>query len=214
MPTALGVVERFETNERLVALTFDDGPSEWTEMILDTLGEHSAHATFFVRGSAVTDETTETVRRALLAGCDIGNHTHNHVSYDTSDDATARREFLATHRLLQEVTGGPPTLTRPPYGRAPERLDEIAASLGYRATIMWSIATNDWEEPQPNSDLIVSRVLDDLEPGSIVLLHDGWDPERGPLSRQETVTAVGRLLPELHARQFRAVSISELIGSS
>lgn len=209
--TSLGVIERVDTTKRRVALTFDDGPSEWTPSILDAIAEHSATATFFVRGSAVTAETRETVERAHRAGCDIGNHTQNHISYARCDDATAQEEFLATHQLLHELTGVRPMLARPPYGHAPERLDEIAASFGYRATIMWSITPNDWEEPQPSADVIVATVLDALEPGAVVLLHDGWDPERGRLSRQETVTAVRRLLPELRARQFRAVAMSDLL---
>lgn len=211
MSTQLGVVERGAASRKLIALTFDDGPSQWTEEILDSLQEHGARATFFVRGSAVDALTRKTVTRALGIGCDIGNHTHNHLSYARCDDATAREEFARTHTLLDELTGTAPTLTRPPFGHAPERLDAIAASYGYRATVMWSISPDDWEEPQPNAGEIVELVLRELHPGAIVLLHDGWDPERGELSRAQTVEAVRRLLPELAARGYRGVAVSEML---
>jgi peptidoglycan-N-acetylglucosamine deacetylase len=211
MPTQLGVVDRGAASRKVVALTFDDGPSQWTEPILDSLDEQGARATFFVRGSAVDSGTRKAVTRAHRIGCDIGNHTHNHLSYTTCDDATAGEEFARTHALLDELTGTAPTLARPPFGHAPERLDEIASPFGYRATVMWSISPDDWAEPQPNAGEIVELVLRELHPGAIVLLHDGWDPERGELFRAQTVEAVRRLLPELAARGYGAVAVSEML---
>ena len=214
MPSQLGVVDRVVTERRHVALTFDDGPSRWTEQILDALAEHAAQASFFVRGSAVDTRTAETVLRAFRAGCDVGNHTHNHVSYERCDEATALEEFDRTHRLLEELTGVPPVLARPPFGHAPERLDGIAGDRGYRATIMWSVTPDDWADPQPRADEIADVVLTQLHPGAIVLLHDGWDPERGELSRRQTVDAVRRMLPELRARGYEPVAVSQLLAGT
>jgi peptidoglycan/xylan/chitin deacetylase (PgdA/CDA1 family) len=211
MSTQLGVVESVAIERPLVALTFDDGPSSWTEQILDAFGEHGAGATFFVRGSAVDAETAGTVQRAHRSGHDVGNHTHNHLSYERCDDATAREEFVRTHELLAELTGMTPKLTRPPFGHRPERLDDIAGAHGYRATIMWSISPDDWAEPQPAAATIVELVLAELRPGAIVLLHDGSDPERGELSRRQTAEAVRRLLPALPARGYEAVTVSRLL---
>jgi peptidoglycan/xylan/chitin deacetylase (PgdA/CDA1 family) len=214
MPTELGVVERLSTERRRVALTFDDGPSQWTEQVLDALAEHAATATFFVRGSAVDARTEGIVQRAYRAGCDIGNHTQNHLSYAKCDDATARNEFAATHGLLEGIIGERPRLTRPPFGHAPDRLDEIAAAFDYRATIMWSISPDDWAEPQPTAEHIVGLVLRELHPGAIVLLHDGWDPERGELSRRQTLEAVRLLLPEFALRGYEAVTASRLLDDN
>jgi peptidoglycan/xylan/chitin deacetylase (PgdA/CDA1 family) len=214
MSTQLGVVEHVATARNAVALTFDDGPSEWTEQILDALGSHGSAGTFFVRGSALDTRTSQTVLRAYRAGCDVGNHTQNHLSYAKCDDATARAEFVRTHELLAELTGDAPSLTRPPFGHAPERLDEIAGAHGYRATVMWSISPDDWAEPQPSADRILALVLSELRPGAIVLLHDGSDPERGELSRAQTVEAVRRLLPELAARGYQAMAVSGLLGEN
>lgn len=197
-----------------MALTFDDGPSRWTEAVLDLLDEHAAAATFFVRGSAVDATTAETVRRAFRMGCDIGNHTHNHLSYTKCDDATAHAEFVRTHSLLEGLTGVRPVLARPPFGHAPQRLDEIAGPHGYDATIMWSISPDDWAEPQPTADRIVQLVLGELHPGAIVLLHDGSDPERGELSRHETVEAVRVLLAELRERGYAVVSVTRLLADA
>jgi chitooligosaccharide deacetylase len=211
MPSQLGVIDRVVTDRKQLALTFDDGPSHWTDQILDALVEKKAQATFFVRGGAVDADTAQTITRAVRTGCEIGNHTHNHLSYAFCDDPTARREFAQTHALLEKLTGAAPMYARPPFGDAPERLDEIAAAYAYRATIMWSISPDDWEEPQPRADTIVELVLTQLHPGAIVLLHDGWDPERGELSRRETVAAVRRLLPELGARGYTAVTVPRLL---
>jgi peptidoglycan/xylan/chitin deacetylase (PgdA/CDA1 family) len=208
------VISSVTTKQPFLALTFDDGPMDpSTDLILDALAKEGAYATFFVRGSAISSTTELTVKRAVREGHEIGNHTHSHFSLDRCDDATLREEIERTHHHLETITGEQPTVVRPPYGHAPDRVDLESRRLGYRATILWSIQTQDWV--MPPSREIVRRVLDspELLPGAIILLHDGCAPERIGQSRQNTVEAVRQLLPELREMGFKLVTVSQLLDA-
>lgn len=213
------MIDAFAVDRRVVALTFDDGPAqEFTELLLDALDAEGVLATFFVLGSSVTMETRQVVQATAAAGHDIGNHTFSHRPFDDPalDDTTALEEIRRTHELLEEITGVAPTLVRPPYGRAPERVDRLAAGLGYRATITFRASYEDWLKPQPSAGTIVKRVTSDptCGPGSIVLLHDGCDPRKSGDSRLETVKAVELLIPLLRAQGYDFAPISQLLDET
>jgi peptidoglycan/xylan/chitin deacetylase (PgdA/CDA1 family) len=211
----MGVIRAVPTELRRLALTFDDGPSDpYTASILDTLQREGVKATFFVSGCAVTSDTTELVKRAAREGHEIANHTHSHVRLSECEDETVRQEISRTHFDLEELTGGSPSLIRPPYGDALERVDAVATQLhGYRATVHWSIDVDDWTNPQPAAKTIVDRVLshEKLGPGAIVLFHDGCADAAAPQSRAETCRALELLLPELRDLGLEPVTVSELL---
>jgi peptidoglycan/xylan/chitin deacetylase (PgdA/CDA1 family) len=185
--------------EPLIALTFDDGPSEWTEPILDLLADHDAYATFFVVGSAVEGREAS-LERARSDGHEVGSHTFSHPHPSTLDDDELREEI----RRGAEAAGGA-KLVRPPYGEDAERFDRLAEELGLGPTVLWSVDPRDWEAT--DGRVIVERVLAGVAAGAIVDLHDGRRPQRA------TVAAVERLLPALGLRGFRLVTVSQLLAA-
>jgi peptidoglycan/xylan/chitin deacetylase (PgdA/CDA1 family) len=184
--------------EPLLALTFDDGPSEWTEPILDLLAAHGARATFFLVGSWVAGRE-RTLERARAEGHELGNHTFWHSRAPTLDDDELREEL----RRGADAVGPDVRLVRPPYGEDAERFDRVAAELGLGPTVLWSVDPRDWEVT--DDEVIVERVLADVDAGAIVDLHDGRRPQPA------TVAAVETLLPRLGERGFRLVTVSELL---
>ncbi|HEV8461356.1 MAG TPA: polysaccharide deacetylase family protein [Gaiellaceae bacterium] len=209
------VIEKFEVTRQVVALTFDDGPDPtYTPQLLDLLANESIPATFFALGLAIDKETTPIVCAALDAGHDVGNHTFHHRSFDdpSLDDASAMNEIARTHYLLEQITDRPPDLIRPPYGHGPQRVDRLAAELGYRATVNFEFSHGDWDQPPARA--IVDSALRTVTAGSIVLLHDGCAPEQRGGSRRETVEAVRLLIPELRERGFAFATVSTLLDET
>jgi peptidoglycan/xylan/chitin deacetylase (PgdA/CDA1 family) len=193
-----------------VALTFDDGPGDPTEALLDLLATHSARATFFVLGGAVQGRE-EVVRRTVREGHELGNHTWSHTAaWRLSDDAL-RDELARSSALLRKTADVEPAFARPPYGRDYARFATIASGLGMR-TALWSVDPHDWAEPP--AEQIVTRVLRDLHPGAVVDLHDGW--QRDGLERSVSppiVPAITELLPALASRGYACVTLSELLAA-
>jgi peptidoglycan/xylan/chitin deacetylase (PgdA/CDA1 family) len=196
---------------RVVALTFDDGPSVWTQPILDVLQEHGARATFFVLGSSVPGKEG-VLRRMLAEGHEIGNHTASHLDPAAVSDEALVQEIRRGAEVIEAACGHRPTLARPPYGGAPERFAAAARQAEAGLTVLWSIDPADWDKTEAAP--IVEHVLQELRPGAIVDLHDGMPEESsGAPSRQATVDAVEHLLRELSAHGYRAVTVSELIAA-
>ena len=193
----------------LLALTFDDGPGDYTPAILNLLGRHGARATFFCLGERV-QARAEVVRRAVAEGHELGNHLFSHRHPEALADDEIRDEILRTAAEIERVTGVTAGLLRPPYGEEPERVAAIGAELGLGPVVLWSIDPEDWRSPA--ADSIVQHVLDEARAGAIVDLHDGWG--RTPRGRQPTVQALERLLPELRSRDFDLVTVSELLDDA
>jgi peptidoglycan/xylan/chitin deacetylase (PgdA/CDA1 family) len=185
--------------EPLIALTFDDGPSEWTEPILDLLADHDAYATFFVVGSAVEGREA-TLERARSDGHEVGSHTFSHPHPAELDNDELREEI----RRGAEAAGGA-KLVRPPYGEDAERFDRLAQELGLGPTVLWSVDPRDWEAT--DGGVVAERVLAGAAAGAIVDLHDGRRRQ------QATVAAVEMVLPALDERGFRLVTVSQLLAA-
>lgn len=204
-------------NERIVALTFDDGPNPpYTDAILATLRKERVHATFFVVGQAVA-AYPQTVRREYDDGNAIGNHTWNHGHLVLYDPASLRETLERTDQAIYAATGHHTNIMRPPYGgRDWLVLDEVRR-LGY-TPVMWSVPlAKDWEYPP--GPLIAARVLHYVADGSIIDLHDG---NRGIVCTRQRVAAhvcdrsgdveATRLIVEsLKGRGYRFVTIPELL---
>jgi peptidoglycan/xylan/chitin deacetylase (PgdA/CDA1 family) len=197
---------------RRIALTFDDGPSNTTPEILDALAEHDAHATFFVIGGWV-DRLPEVVQEAARRGHEIGNHTWSHVDADRVRELeTLRDEVSRTSDAIERVVGRRPRLIRPPYGSDPGRFARVAAECELEATVMWSVQSFDWQDPDDPA-LIVTQVLAEVEPGAIVLLHDGQRETNDAGPRRATRAALPDLLERLRSDGYSFATVSDLLGS-
>jgi peptidoglycan/xylan/chitin deacetylase (PgdA/CDA1 family) len=109
--------------------------------------------------------------------------------------------------------GHEPLLVRPPYGAVPRRVARLAGKMSFGPVVMWSIDPADWNRQSPEP--IVEHVLERLQPGAIIDLHDGIPPtSNGVPTRQATVDAVARLLPLLRERGYRLVTVSQLLAAS
>ncbi len=208
------VVARHGIATPVVALTFDDGPSQWTCPIAEELEGHGSRGTFFVTGDAVeSSEGRATVQRLADAGHEVGNHTFSHPDLQTLDEEEIRDEMTRTNAQLEELLGTAPSYWRAPFFRCDERVRAAVGDLAGRE-VWHSSMPGDWALPAEET---ASRVLATLEPGDIVVLHDGR-PASEPAhlswpTRAATVEAVGLILTEMAARGLRSVTISELLSA-
>jgi peptidoglycan/xylan/chitin deacetylase (PgdA/CDA1 family) len=157
---------------KAVALTFDDGPWEYTPEILRVLKRMHARATFFVVGRLAKAHPV-LVRREYAAGMEVGSHSYSHPyepPFDRLPHPTILREIRWGRAVLAEI-GPAPTLFRPPGGSFSPYVIEAAGSYGERI-VLWSVDPNDWK-PGVSAAQIVRGVLGAVRPGSIVILHDG-----------------------------------------
>lgn len=178
---------------RAVALTFDDGPSPHTRAILETLRRLRAPATFFVIGE-LAERRPKLVRRARAYGMAVGSHSYSHP-YRPPFGARRRQEIrreIERGAAALRALGVSPTLFRPPGGTATEPVLDLARELGQR-TVLWSVDAEDWRRGATARE-IAARVLRDLRPGSIVLLHDGGG------DRAQTLRALPAIVRGIRAR--------------
>jgi peptidoglycan/xylan/chitin deacetylase (PgdA/CDA1 family) len=192
-----------------LALTFDDGPSEWTPRVLELLGEHDAHATFFVIGARIREQP-KMLAQIVEAGHEVGSHTLTHPRLTEISDEEVRAEVAAGAAAVQHVLGEPSRLFRAPGFYADERVLKIVSDLGLEA-VFADVNPEDWR-PGMSSHAIFSRVFGAIRDGSIVDLHDGYPP--GPTRSRDdctpTVEALGHLLPCLVDEGYELVTVSEL----
>ncbi|MFI5527127.1 polysaccharide deacetylase family protein [Kitasatospora sp. NPDC051853] len=189
--------------EPTVALTFDDGPHpEHTPQVLELLARHGIRAAFFCIGLHALAHP-ELVRRIVAEGHVLGNHTWSHAYLPDLGPAGLRHQLGSTGEALAEASGaGLPTLMRPPYGgRSPELMQRVA-ELGL-TTVLWDVETNDWA--RPGAEVIAERVLRQVRPGSVVLMHDGGG------DRSQTVAALPLMIDGLRRRGYRFVTPEELL---
>jgi len=181
--------------EKVVYLTFDDGPGEWTQPILDVLAEYDAHATFFVLGRQAAAHA-EMIEEMYEAGHGIANHTWKHVDLVTVSRAYFEAEVGDTADAIGEEYES--KCLRPPYGSRNQSTYDNAERLGYEIAL-WSIDTGDWR--LPGARAIAQEVLNRLHNRAVILMHDGGG------DRSQTVAALKILLPRLQEMgyQMRAV---------
>ncbi len=186
---------------RVIALTFDDGPSPYTPAILRVLERLHAPATFFVVGQQLR-YFSAALQQEIRHGFPIGDHTENHAWLirlsRAGQSAQIEEQAAAVHRL-----GAPtPSLFRPPYGAYNSTTLGILRHLRM-LMVLWSIDPGDWRLPGTKS--IVSTVLGHARPGAIVILHDGGG------NRSETVAALPEIIGQLRRRGYRLVTVPELL---
>jgi peptidoglycan-N-acetylglucosamine deacetylase len=200
------VCDRSDVGQRLLCLTFDDGPGPQTPLILDLLVEHRALATFFVLGQSV-EEREDVLARTIADGHEIGNHTYSHPHAMDLDDGELAHDIARCQRVL----GQRPALFRPPYGEDARRCARIAAERGIPDTVLWSVDPQDFSERDPEA---IARVMvERAAPGAIVDLHDCWPRVTSTVAdRTPTVDGLALALPRLTALGYRCVTVSELLA--
>jgi peptidoglycan-N-acetylglucosamine deacetylase len=205
---------RHDIGEDVVALTFDDGPSPWTEPMLDLLAAHDGHATFFALGClAGAPEGVQTLRGILETGSEIGNHTFSHPSLPELDDDSIRDELHRAGSAIEKASGTVLRYWRPPFFHVDKRVREAVSPLGLQE-VGCSMMPWDWEWDAVRS---ATFVIERLQPGSIVCMHDGRPPDEPPdlsaPTREASVAAVGMILDAMSDRGLRSVTISELLAA-
>ena len=181
-----------------IALTFDDGPGEYTDELLDCLEENNAHATFFMLGQNV-GSWESTVQRMADIGGEIGSHSWDHPNlYDLSMDSVAK-EFSDTDAALEKACGQKASVARAPYGNWS---DDIISTVG-KPFFTWSLDSLDWSYLDVNKDY--DAVMNgDLTDGSIILMHDIHEP---------SVQAAIKMIPELVQKGYKLMTVSELAAA-
>ena len=188
------------THKPRIALTFDDGPGEYTDELLDCLEANNAHATFFMVGQNV-GSWESTVQRMVDLGCEIGNHTWDHPSQTLTnmsiDDVVT--EFQKTDDALVQACGQAATVARAPYGAANQDIYDAVQ----KPFFMWSLDTEDWKLMDATADY--DAVMNgDLTDGTIVLMHDIHEP---------SVQAALKLIPDLVSQGYKLMTVSELAAA-
>jgi peptidoglycan/xylan/chitin deacetylase (PgdA/CDA1 family) len=198
-------VYRGPANRASVALTFDDGPSEFTPELLNVLERFGVSATFFQCGMHV--RRLPAIARAVISGGhEIGNHTDTHPRLYLQRAAFIRQELDHAQESILEATGVVPTLFRAPYGVRWLGLREAQAQLGLLG-VMWTTLGRDWTLPP---EAIARRLLSGARNGAIFCLHDGREAQQRPDIRA-TIEAVREFLPRLLDRGFRFQTVSQLL---
>lgn len=199
-----GLVTSANTTSRVVALTFDDGPSPYTPQVIAILHRYHVPATFFVVGIHVR-QYPQYVKDELAGGNIVGNHTYTHADLQQLSSPYVTAELTETQGAVRSAGRYTPHWFRPPYGDVDSRIIGLAASVGLH-TVTWSVDPADWSVPGVAT--IEDRVLYYTQPGSIVLMHDGGG------DRSETVAALPYIIETLKARGYRFATLDQLFGVS
>jgi peptidoglycan/xylan/chitin deacetylase (PgdA/CDA1 family) len=188
-------------SRKQVAIGFDDGPAPDTPAFVTMLERSHAQATFFMIGEQVSSTYRATLLRELRNGDVLGDHTFTHPELTRSREV--RSQLQRTIGVIDAVSGYSPCIFRPPYGAYNTEVVRTARSLGL-ATVLWNVDPSDYT--QPGAATIVSRVLAQVRPGSIVISHDGGGP------RGQTLAAYPTIISSLRARGYQIVTIPQLLG--
>jgi peptidoglycan-N-acetylglucosamine deacetylase len=198
------LVRHIDTDRKVIALTFDDGPTPgYTEEVLRVLKAHEAAATFYLTGQACSDNPTQ-VREIVNAGHELGNHTYSHRRMLFVPGATIADEIERTDRLLRASGYYGPITIRPPGCKRLLTAPIYLARTG-RTTVTWDLEPDSMADIAEDPDAMVENVVDGARPGSIVLMHVLV------ASRGESRAALPRILEQLAARGYRFVTVSELM---
>lgn len=185
---------KIDPDKPMMALTFDDGPGEYTAELLAVLEKYNAHATFFMLGQKVSGREAE-IQKMLELGCEIGNHSYSHPQLSKLSADAVKNQIGSTNDLLKGVAGVSATVMRPPYG---DYAGQAAANVKL-PIILWNVDTLDWKTR--DAQQTIANVKTRADDGDIVLMHDIHKP---------TVDAASELIPYLISEGYQLVTVSEL----
>jgi peptidoglycan-N-acetylglucosamine deacetylase len=198
-------VYRGDPKRRAIALTFDDGPSESTPVLLDMLDRHKVPATFFMCGHNVR-RCPDVAREVRARGHSIGNHTYSHPLLGLKSPGFILREMTLAQDRITETTGITPRWFRAPYGVRWFGVGEAQKRLGLTG-VMWTVIARDYALSAPE---ITNRLLRHASSGGIFCLHDGRGVRTAP-NIQPTLDAVEAVIPQLRDRGFEFLSLNEMV---
>lgn len=187
-----------------VALTFDDGPGEYTPQVLAILRHYGVRATFFFIGQNIAQFPTY-LQQDLAGTNAFENHTFTHPHLTTLSFTSIYQELSATQSAVLKETGTRPTVFRPPYGEYNADVVMAASQLGL-TVVTWGADANDWVTPQPSADMIASRILSAAGNGAIFLLHEGGG------NRANTVAALPAIITGLQTRGLTLVTMPQMLA--
>ena len=187
------------TGNKVIALTFDDGPGPYTEKLLDILDKYDAKATFFLIGSKVSARAN-TLRRMQSRGHQLGNHSWSHPELNKVSAEQLASEIDQTNNAIKQAVGTKPNIIRPPYGAFNRAVLEQFRQRGMSA-VVWSVDTRDWADR--NSEIVCSRAVAGARNGAVILMHD---------IHQTSVNAVPCILNSLKQQGYSFVTVQNLIG--
>jgi peptidoglycan-N-acetylglucosamine deacetylase len=199
-----GLVQRVDTAEKVVALTFDDGPTQRTESILAILEEADIKATFFLEGKTIA-ENMEEAQRIVDAGHELGNHTFSHQRMVFKSPAFVREEIESTDQLIQRAGYEGDIHFRPPYGKKLFFLPYYLNRHG-RTTIMWNIEPDSYPDIAADSQNIIRHVQENIVPGSIILLHVMFDNDAN-----DSLASISGIVTALNELGYSFKTVSELL---
>jgi peptidoglycan-N-acetylglucosamine deacetylase len=203
-----GAVVRVETKQRLVALTFDDGPDpRWTPRVLELLRQYHAHATFFQVGKNVVAHP-DLVHAVLNDGHEVADHTWDHPDLELMSAVQVGNEITQGADALRQVGAPAPKYFRPPKGLTDEAVGVLADANHYR-TIFWDLCLERFVDHTPDVPDAMQDMLTRVRPGSIILAHDGGIPDR-----TKTLQTLPMLLKGLQARGFKMVDVTQLLKAA
>ncbi len=205
------VIWEVNTKEKIVAITFDDGPHPiFTPQILDILAKYNAKATFFVVGNKI-EIYPDILQRIKKEGHEIANHTNKHIYNKNISSSTLTSELEKTDEIIQRITGDKPTLYRPVGGLYNDSIINTAIENG-KLVILWSWHQDpeDWKRPPANK--ISRHITKGVQPGNIILLHD-WIGS-GVNRTSQTVKALESIMEFLSQNGYECVTVSELLYRS
>lgn len=196
------LIRRGPANEKVVALTFDDGPDpRFTPRILSALKERRVRATFFVVGRNA-EKYPYLIKLIGDDGNVLGNHTYSHPDLRTESPEEVRAEIEKCDRVLESISGKKPKLFRPPKGFYDRKALQILSGMDLKP-ILWALTVEHKTCPTPQA--LASRILEKVQPGDIILAHDGR------LDREKTVEAIPAIIDGLKSKGYRFVTVPEML---
>lgn len=198
------LVNRVNTDEKVIALTFDDGPTaKHTPGVLDLLREKNVTATFFLIGNEAEQNIDQT-RAIVAAGHEIGNHTFTHPDMALADEAKAADEVEKTDAAIRAAGYDGEILFRPPFSKKLFGLPLYLAKHD-RTSVTWDVEPESFDDIAADPQKMTAHVLETTKPGSIIILHVMYD------SRESSRRALPHIIDGLKAKGFRFVTVSELL---
>jgi peptidoglycan-N-acetylglucosamine deacetylase len=199
------LIARVDTNQKLVALTFDDGPSEaHTDEVLQSLSRNQVYATFFLVGQAIKEHPSE-VQAIIAAGHQLGNHSYTHPRLIFSLPSTIQREVDDTTAAIRAAGYSGEIMFRPPFGKKLFYLPYYLSTQNLK-TIMWDVEPESYPAVAKDADSIVAHVSAKVRPGSIILLH-------ALSGSQASRDAIEPLIKRLRADGYSFVTVERLLQS-
>lgn len=202
-------IYHFKTKDKVVALTFDDGPNgKYTQEVLDILDKNQVNATFFLIGANV-EKYPEIAKEIIQRGNKIGNHSFSHHwLLPFEKDKTILSEVNKTQAAIFSATGVKTDLFRPPHGWRSPWMMKTLSRAGYKV-ITWNDLTADEFLNKFSAETIAKRIINSVKPGSIIDLHDGSDIS-SDANRQKVIDALDTIIKEIKTKGYKFVLLNEI----